>query len=97
MLQLLNHSGFNGTTHAAPLPIHQIEVTARLPAGTVDHVACQAYSLRVPNNVHITSQGSLADGTTLLSLSIPVLNLYEGIRIQAKTTAPTEWRSPCCP
>ena len=78
MLQFLNHSGFNGTTHTAPLPIHDIHATLRLRENTD---LLHAYSLRKANNVQILSQGTVPDGTTILTVSITELNLYEGVRI----------------
>ncbi len=74
MLQLINHSGFNGITFEAPLPIHDVRVTLRLPEMTEQ---CRAYSLYREDNVRLALRGTAQE----VEIRIPLLDVYEGIRI----------------
>lgn len=79
ILQLINHSGFNGTTFAAPLPIRDIHVSLALPASGSP---LAVRSLYTPDNAVATAHTSMDEAASRLDVLIQELDLYEGVRIE---------------
>ncbi len=85
MLQVINHSGFNGTTFEAPLPIRDIHVALTLPAcGPSPSIR----SLAAPDNAVAISRATVGGDVTRLVVRIRELVMYEGIRIEPMRRTP---------
>ncbi|PAD80048.1 alpha-amylase family protein [Paenibacillus campinasensis] len=74
MLQLLNLSGFNGSTYEAPIDMHDIEIQLR-GIGQVDHVEALVDG----------QTAELQRDENLIALKIPKLGVYAAYHLQGNT------------
>lgn len=76
LLQLLNLSGFNGTTYMKPIPLNELQIELEIPSPLM-----QARSLCTRENLHLDSCGDL------VRISLPRLDRYEALVLEVPKTS----------